>query len=269
MSASLAEPDRAASLIARARWHWRNNPKLELWLAWWTMVVFYQIFGIVFVLMTRVMPPPKPWWEPERIAQWFADTHHGLVWGFGIIFLISFMAPACNALIGYSMRRMSVSPVFAYSYIAIYSVSAIPGMLLAALFLTVGALRPDRDPVVLSWLYDAAFMTFVGTMGVFLVGTAVWLVAILLDKNRVFPLWFGYLQICNLLTEVVVAPAWIFKSGPFAWNGVVTFWVDTLVFAVYTAIFIVMLRRMTVHDDLGDGPLPEMPQTATTASLRF
>ncbi|MGB1561911.1 MAG: hypothetical protein ACPHN2_10455 [Sinimarinibacterium flocculans] len=265
----MSRAPRAAGLAARLREQWRQNPKLELWLAWWTMVVFYQIFGIVFVLMTRVMPPPKPWWEPERVAQWFADTHDGLVWGFGIIFLISFMAPACNALIGYSMRRMSVSPVFAYSYIAIYSVSAFPGMLLAALLLCAGALRPDRDPQIISWLYDAAFMTFVGTMGLFLVGTAVWMVAILLDKNRVFPLWFGYLNICNLLTEVVVAPAWIFKAGPFAWNGVITFWIDTLVFAVYTAVFITLLRRMTVRDDLREGPLPETPQLATTASLRF
>ena len=92
----------------RLRWHWQYNPKLELWITWWAMVVFYQIFGIVFVLMTRVMPPPKPWWEPARIAQWFADTHDGLAWGFGIIFLISFLAPACNALIGYSMGGYGV-----------------------------------------------------------------------------------------------------------------------------------------------------------------
>jgi hypothetical protein len=255
--------------LARMRRHWQHNPKLELWLAWWVMVVFYQIFGVVFVLMTRVMPPPHPDWPPERIVQWFTDHHDGLVWGFGIIFLISFMAPACNALIGYSMRRMSVSPAFAYSYIAIYSVSAFPGMLLAALLLCVGALRPDRDPQLISWLYDAAFMTFVGTMGLFLVGSAVWMLAVLLDKNRVFPAWFGYLNICNLLTEIVVAPAWIFKSGPFAWNGAITFWIDTAVFAIYTAVFITLLRRMTVHDDLREDVMPSTPQLATGASLRF
>jgi len=269
MSSAAPAMPAPAGLWSRLAWHWHHNPKLELWLAWWAMVAFYQIFGIVFVLMTRVMPPPKPWWDHARIAQWFADYQDGILWGFGIIFAITGLAAACNALIGYSMRRMSLSPVFAYSYIAIYAVSAFPGMLLAAILLTVGALRPDRDPALLAWLYDAAFMTFVGTMGVFLIGTAVWMTAILLDRNRVFPLWFGYLNICNLLTEIVVAPAWIFKAGPFAWNGVITFWVDTLVFAVYTAVFIVMLRRMVVHDDLREGPLPETPQPATAASLRF
>jgi hypothetical protein len=105
-------------LPARIAWHWRHDPKLELRLAWWALVGFYQLFGVVFVLMARVMPPPKPWWSEARVVQWFADNHTGLLVGFGIIFLISGLTAAQNALIGYSMQRMSVSRAFAYSYIA-------------------------------------------------------------------------------------------------------------------------------------------------------
>jgi len=250
------------SLWHRVAWHCKNNPKIELWIMWWAMFCFYQLFGIVFALMTRVMPPPKPWWDHARIVQWFNDNHYGLLWGFGIIFLVAGITASMNALIAYSMTRMSVSRVFSYIYLAIYSLSTLPGMLLTAILLTVGALRPDRDPAIISWIYDAAFTGFVGTMGVFFIGTSVWMLAVLLDKNRVFPLWFGYLNICNLLTEIVVAPMWIFKEGPFAWNGVIAFWVDTLVFVVYTIAFITLLRRMIVREDFGDGPLPELEQRA-------
>ena len=38
------------------------------------------------------------------------------------------------------------------------------------------------------WLYDFAFMAFDGTMGVFLIGSLIWMLAILLDKNRVMNL---------------------------------------------------------------------------------
>ena len=123
------------------------------------------------------------------------------------------MTAIMNALIAYSMRRMSVSRAFAYSYLVIYALSTLPGMLLLGIALTVGAMRPDRDPALIRWLYDFAFLSFSGTMGVFLVGSLLWMVAILLDKNRVFPKWFGYLNLCNALTEVVVAPAWIFKRA--------------------------------------------------------
>ena len=98
-------------------------------------------------------------------------------------------------------------------------------------------------------------MAFDGTMGVFLIGTLIWMIAILIDKNNVLPKWFGYLNICNLITEFVVAPAWISKHGAFAWNGVITFWIDTAVFVVYTVAFITVLRKMIVREDFGDGPL--------------
>ena len=94
------------------------------------------------------------------------------------------------------------------------------------------------------WLYDFAFLSFSGTMGVFLIGSLVWMVAILLDENRVFPKWFGYLNLCNALTEVVVAPAWIFQRGAFAWNGAIAWWINMVVFVLYTGVFIMLLRKM-------------------------
>ena len=248
----------SGSLFRRIAWHWHHNSKIELWLAWWTMVVFYNLFGLLFFVVTRTQPPPKPWWEPARVVQWFDDMHYGLIIGFAFVFLIAGMTSIMNALIAYSMRRMSVHRAFAYSYLVIYAMSTLPGMLLLGIGTTVGAMRPDRDPEVMSWLYDFAFMTFDGTMGVFLVGSLVWMVAILIDKNRVFPKWFGYFQLCNALTEVVVAPAWIFKSGPFAWNGAITWWIDVAVFVTYTGVFITMLRNMIRREDFGTGPLPEL-----------
>jgi hypothetical protein len=92
-------------------------------------------------------------------------------------------------------------------------------------------------------------------MGVFLLGSLVWMAAILLDKNGVFPKWFGYLNLCNALTEVVVSPAWLFHRGVFAWNGLIAWWIDMVVFITYTAVFIVQLRAMIQREDFGTGPL--------------
>jgi hypothetical protein len=83
--------------------------------------------------------------------------------------------------------------------------------------------------------------------------------AILLDENRVFPKWFGYLNLCNALTEVVIAPSWIFQRGAFAWNGVIAWWIDVVVFGLYTGIFIYLLRSLILREDFGTGPLPDHP----------
>ena len=156
------------------------------------------------------------------------------------------------------MRRMSVSRAFAYAYLVIYALATLPGMLLMGVACTVGAMRPDRSPELMSWLYDFAFLSFEGTMGVFLIGSLVWMLAILLDENRVFPKWFGYLNLCNALTEVVVAPAWIFKSGAFAWDGAIAWWTNMGVFVTYTIVFLTLLRRMIQREDFGTGPLPDL-----------
>ena len=264
-SASAAAEAPSGPIFRRIAWHWRHDPKIELWLGWWTMVVFYNLFGLLFFVVTRTQPPPPAWWGPERIADWFGDMHYGLIIGFACVFLISGMTSIMNALIAYSMRRMSVHRAFGYAYLVIYAMSTLPGMLLLGIGTTVAAMRPDRDPELMAWLYDFAFMTFDGTMGVFLIGSLVWMVAILIDENRVFPKWFGYFQLCNALTEVVVAPAWIFKTGPFAWNGAITWWIDVAVFVTYTGVFITMLRRMILREDFAEGPLPDLPAEGAAA----
>jgi hypothetical protein len=257
------EPDGpSGSLLRKIAWHWRHDEKRELWIGWWTLVVFYNLYGLLFFVIARTQPPPDPSLAPAEIVQWFADRRLGLIYGYAIVFIVGGATAIMNATLAYTMRRMSVSRAFAYSYLVIYALATLPGMLIMGVACTVGAMRPDRDPQIMSWLYDFAFLSFEGTMGVFLIGSLVWMVAVLLDENRVFPKWFGYLNLCNALTEVVVAPAWIFKGGAFAWDGSIAWWVNMAVFVTYTAVFLTLIRRLILREDFGTGPLPELSEDA-------
>jgi hypothetical protein len=108
-SVTIAEQP-AASLVGQLAWNFRHHPKRELWFAWWVMVVFYQLYGLLFFVIARVQPPPSPGWDTATVVQWFSDHHLGILAGFGVVFLITGMTAPINALIAYSMRRMSVSP---------------------------------------------------------------------------------------------------------------------------------------------------------------
>lgn len=248
------------SKLQQIAWHWRTHPKCELWLAWYTMVVFYNIFFIVFFIVTRTQPPPKAWWGPERIVEWFDDNRLGLLAGFGVIFFMGPVVIAATALITYSMRRMSVSPAYAYTYLILYSLAAVPGMLLTCITLVVGAMRPERDPTLLATLYDIGFLSFSGTMGIFLIGSVIWAVAILLDENQVLPKWFGYFNICNALTEVVVATCCIYKVGSFAWDGAIAYYINMVVFGIYTGVFITFLKIMIEREDPAMDYVPNRAQ---------
>lgn len=250
---AMVRPPVPKGKFSKIAWHWRHNPNVDLWMAWYAVVGFYNMFGIIFFIVSRTQPPPKAWWGLPRVSQWFQDNHLGLLAGFGITFLVIAFSITANALIAYSMRRMSVSRVFAYSYLIIYSLAGVPGMLLTCIALVTGAYRPDRDPEIIQALYDLGFLAFSGTMGIFLIGSLIWAIAIILDKNRILPKWFGYFNICNALTEVVVATCCIYKDGPFAWNGSISFFINMVVFGVYTGCFIVLLQKMIERDDAAHG----------------
>jgi hypothetical protein len=251
-------PAASGSLFGKIAWHWRHDEKCELWLGWWTLVVFYNLYGVLFFMVARTQPPPQPMLSPDEIVRWFEERHDGLLYGYAFVFIVGGATAVMNATLAYTMRRMSVSRAFGYSYLLIYALATLPGMLIMGIVCTVGAMRPDRDPALMSWLYDFAFLSFEGTMGVFLIGSLVWMAAVLLDENDVFPKWFGYLNLCNALTEVVVAPAWIFKRGVFAWDGTIAWWINMAVFCVYTTSFLTLIRKLIVREDFGSGRLPAL-----------
>ena len=235
------------------------GPKRELWLAWYVTVGFYLLYSVVFFGLSRTQPPGRPGLVPIQTVHWFAERHWGLLIGFGCIFVLGGLSAVPLALITHSIRRMSVSPVFAYSYLVLYAIAAIPGFLFICVAMSAGVMRPERNPLATQWLYDLGFLSFVGTMGVFLIGSLIWMVAVLLDRNGVFPKWFGYLNLINALTEVVIAPAWLFQRGVLAYNGAIGFWVNVPVFGLYTVVFIALLRDFIQREDFGTGPLPGPP----------
>ena len=256
---TIAPPEPRTSLPKRMAWSLLHSPKRELWIAWTVMMVFYNLFGAAFFGLTHTQPPQPASWSSATIQQWFIDNRTGILFGFGLIFLVAGATAMQNALIAYSIRRMSVSRAFAYSYLVLYALATFPGMLFMCVAFSVGAMRPERSPEIVAWLYDMGYLSFSGTMGVFLIGSLVWMLAIILDKNGVFPKWFGYLNLCNAMTEIVVAPAWIFKAGPFAWNGAIAWWVNMVVYGIYAFTSFFLLFRVIAREDFGDGPLPDAP----------
>ena len=119
-----------------------SDPKRELWLAWWTMVVFYQLFFLVFFVITRTQPPPNPGSDIPTVVAWFGAERDGLLVGFAIVFVITGMTSMCNALIAYSMRPHVDQPGLRLHLPGDLLAERGPGMLLMCLALTAGAMRP-------------------------------------------------------------------------------------------------------------------------------
>jgi hypothetical protein len=217
---------------------------LDQWICWWSIPVFYNIFGIVFVYLTRLMPPPSPGLTTEGIVAFIQSNSAHLQLGIVVLSLSLGLASLSSGIIVVQMRRMKgVSPALAYTYLAALAVAALPGCLFCALLFDVAAFRPDRDPRIIVLLYDMGLLSFVGSLGCFIVQYTVFAIAIFLDEREIFPKWLGYMSIWGVVTELLAIPIWIFRSGPYAWNGLISFYLGTLIFVVWEFCLVVCLYK--------------------------
>ena len=218
--------------------HWTRIPKIDQRIAWWTIPIFYNVFGLIFVVLTRVMPPPRPDVGPEQIVDFFHAHSLTIRIGFAILMVVIGFTAVANGLIALLIKRMSVAPVFAYGYIAALVVGAIPGCVLPGFAFVAAAFRPDRDPEIMVMLYDWCLLSFVGSLGCFATQNMVLALAIFLDRNEIFPKWLAYMSIWMIVTELLAGPVFVFTSGPLAWNGSISFWMGTAVFVLWEVCII-------------------------------
>jgi hypothetical protein len=71
----------------------------------------------------------------------------------------------------------------------------------------------------------------------------------LMDKreNPIFPRWLGYF---NLWAALIFTPGSFnvfFKDGPFAWNGVIAFYIPITIWAIATTVNTVYLTKAVDH----------------------
>ena len=208
----------------------------------WFFPAWYAVFGVIICVLTRVTPPPRPDITAADKVAFFSQHHLTIQIGFTVLLVLLGGAAMTNGLVVYQMKRMSVGSVFAYGYIGGMGVGALPGFLLVTVCFLTAAFRPDRDPELISLLYDVGMLSYNGSLGCFSAAYLVLAIAILYDRNDIFPKWFAYVSIWQIVTEVIATQMFVFPSGPFAWNGSIAFWWAVVVFSVWLVALIMLLR---------------------------
>jgi hypothetical protein len=73
--------------------------------------------------------------------------------------------------------------------------------------------------------------------------------AVLGDRNAepVFPRWVGYFNVWTAILAMPGCLVTLFKSGPFAWNGVLAFWVAAIAFGLWVNVNFWAARRAVLR----------------------
>jgi hypothetical protein len=230
----------------------------QRWCAWCGPAII-GVFFVGFWVVARFMPPPSPTLSPDDVARIFREhpdrIRIGLLMG---MFTIGLIVP-WGATLAVQLKRVEgrFSPL---SYAQLASSVLVPVVFwMPMMCWLIAAYRPDqRSASDLVLLNDTGWLMFVAMV----FGGPPWLgstaLVILRDRSfdPVFPRWSGYLTVWVLLLIIPGCLCLFFTTGPFAWNGLMAFWVVLSVFACWVLVMSKLLLdavRHQVRVESGEG----------------
>jgi hypothetical protein len=210
------------------------------------------IFTFGFWAVAGLIPPPSPHDSAEQIARFYAENATRIRTGLVISCIGAAMAYPWAAVIAVQMRRIEGR----WNPLALTELGS--GLALGLIFMypmvlmSVAAYRPaEIDPHITQVVNDMAWigLIWVGPpTGIQALAIAI---ATLRDKREtpVFPRWVGYFNIwCALLFIPGLACIYV-KTGPLAWNGVISFWIVLTAFTIWLFVMtVVLLRAITAQE---------------------
>lgn len=209
----------------------------------WSGLCFVVCFGIGWAFVAGFIPPPPPDLEAARVASFYRDNANAIRLGLVLCLTsVLFFAP-WSALVSLQMRRIEgCRPLLAYTQLLCAGVSILM-LIIPTLLWTTAAFRPERSPELTQLIHDLGWLMITMTFPTPMLQNLAFGAAILKDDapKPLFPRWAGYFNIWVGLLFLPGCLVTFFKSGPFAWSGLLAFWLPAAVFFTW---FIVMTPLM-------------------------
>lgn len=214
-------------------------------LATWTGPVTIVLFGLSFWPFAGFLPPLPATLTAGEVSAYYQQHANGIRLGMILMMFAGSLNCVFVAAISTQLRRIERdNPLWTYAQLATGCAGSVT-IIVGAMLMTAVAFRPDRGLELTYLLFDVAWLWIVmpGTPAVLqnlCIG-----IAILSDKSAspVFPRWLGFFNIWTGLLFMPGALVTFFKTGPFAWDGLLAFWLPAVLFGPWFIIMFIMMRK--------------------------
>lgn len=225
----------------------------KLQLAFWACGIgFALLFFGGLVPLSGFIPPPSPQLSGAELMAEFGPRLGWIKLGIIVGLLGSSLLVPWSAMVALQVARMEQGrriPLWAIFSFGAGCVNAV-AFILPFIFWAGAFYRPDRSPELIQLINDITWLEFLMFFPAFsfqLLGVAM---AGLTQRQGppVFPRWFLYL---NLWMALLGSPGVIsifFFSGPFAWNGIIGFWVPVGSYMPFLVVTFVQFYKAIVAE---------------------
>jgi hypothetical protein len=192
----------------------------------WCGPAFLISFIVFWVAIGQNFPNPSPALSATDLTARYLDNLTAIRVGFIVSLITVVLYMPWTALLTVQMARIEGKfPVLALLQLLGGGLTVMV-VSLSAMFWVVAAFRPERDPALFQLMTDTGWLcidlqyacTTLQMVAAALVGLA--------DKRTVplFPRWVCYLTIWCGISFFPASLTGVLKTGPFAWDGVLSFY---------------------------------------------
>ncbi|MDB5968368.1 MAG: hypothetical protein JWQ90_818 [Hydrocarboniphaga sp.] len=226
-----------------------SDKRVQLWCAY-SVFGFIVLFLIGWVGFAGFVPPRSPMEGADDIAQFYRANLLGIRIGMVLsIFASALLLPWGGAVSAQILRIEGPRAPLMWAWVAAQGCVVIE-FVYPCTFWLVAAFRPD-DATRVQTFNDLGWLPFLGIVctGMF---QMVALAVVTFRDSRpdpVFPRWFAFFQLWCAVGVGLTFGVFIFKTGPFAWNGILGFWVAVTVYFLWVVGTTLMTIRAINRDD--------------------
>jgi hypothetical protein len=229
--------------------------------ATWAGLVGLVVAGTGQFTLLGMLPPLHPSWSAAQVAEYYR-TRQDMILAGAICLQCGFTALMFffMSLAVFIRKIEGTGRLWTYTYLG-GSVVANVQAVLAYAFFTANALRASRPDDLFLLMNDLSTLLLMAIVAPAWLQFGIMGFAILGDRRSapVFPRWVGYLNLFAAAGSLPSAFVGYFIHGPFAWNGLIGFWISAAVFGIWMFVMIFQslkaVGRLQQEDAAITGPM--------------
>ncbi|WP_293043043.1 hypothetical protein [Mycobacterium sp.] len=193
------------------------------------------IWFATFIFVMGFFPPSRPSASADQIRQLYADNTVLIKIGLVVVMAASALLVPWSAAISGQLRRIEGARALATTQVVSCGLLSLEFITPIGVWMA-GAFRFDgRAAEITEALHDVGWILFVTVIWSLWVQMWCIVAAILIDRRPrpVLPRWLAYLTAWAALLITPAGMVLFFKTGPFAWNGIVGIYIPLAAFAIW------------------------------------
>lgn len=202
-------------------------------------IPFLLLFFVGLVVFAGFVPPPSPARSADEVAAFYRTNTGGIQVGLALCFISTIPYLMFGAgLLGQTRRITGVSPAVGFLQLAAFSAGLFVFLVPIVAWWAAAFRAETRSPELIQGLNDFGCLLFVGGFPPFVTWCFATGLAILSDTSPtpLFPRWSAYASFFVAFIQIPPVLLVGFYRGPFAWDGLLSWWVPLTEFFTWVVV---------------------------------